>query len=809
MKSLKKLVKGHHKSMSSREKKALRDNTDGCDPGGYPWRDLALMATADQQDSRLSPNKTRDVHITTRIDFAEAERRIRQLTESQDPAVQGHQAFLKKCPAIPEDMQGDKLVQAAAKVPTDIALEMIKQVPSVNRVRYRLVPARIKEDDFWQRYFYAIFLIYRDETCWDNWSDIDLDAAPHRKATTEYIKRVPASDSIDGSATVLGDDQLLLRFHRPHQLASLLSSVLRRTDLNDDPRILRKLEDKIYPRLLGFSHVELSDLLLCYARCGRTIGSTLAEELWSIITDELEYMEASVGTAVIRLALATCGPEAKLTDEHWARLSVWVAALEPRDVVSLATAVGQYHCSNGFLEALRDKAGALISEGSVDDYQQVQLSLSCGSPLPRDCAVAPWLQMTAAVAWGLPLPAGSLETVRAASLRATAQQAQEALWAYVGICETIKEEGNSDLAAVLHRRSETAEWADPLMKFQTVVGIRDLWGVNLAIPAKPYSELISFSVAPELDGWRSNENLCGYRVDTYNSAKAIACDVTRSGDPKARAFARVKATQLKRLTGVTLMSFPETAELIEPLLLGLRPVTLMPQYGIRNTFIHLEKKPSVRRSKSCDAPKKDSSPGDDSCSESGVETARARRSRRLSASPRKVASQSAPSETSCFEGGYSVVMTLARSVGSLGHSDKQCRPCAFYYSKGCTRGSECMYCHDCPPPPKESSELSRMLLLNSAEGILGTKPSDVQQQQHARGLPPPQAHQVDANRWVPQPFGFIDHYDPYLLPFAMHDAGDYYNNSHMWHMPAHAGVFNDASGYAPPMYSNPFSYVRQ
>lgn len=44
MKTFKKLVTGRHKSMSSREKKALRDNTDGYDPGGYPWQDLALLA---------------------------------------------------------------------------------------------------------------------------------------------------------------------------------------------------------------------------------------------------------------------------------------------------------------------------------------------------------------------------------------------------------------------------------------------------------------------------------------------------------------------------------------------------------------------------------------------------------------------------------------------------------------------------------------------------------------------------------------------------------------------------------------------
>ncbi|KAF4743823.1 hypothetical protein FOZ63_004983 [Perkinsus olseni] len=186
MKTLKKLAQGRHKSMSSREKKALRDNTDGCDPGGYPWRDLALLAVNTRTESERGPvdstgpnlsssSRSRDVNITTRINFGEAERRIRQLTESQDPAVQAHQAFMQKCPAIPEDMKDDSLVKAAGNVPTEIAVEMIKQVPSVNRVRYRLVPSKIKEDDFWQRYFYAILLIYREETSWDDWTEVDLN----------------------------------------------------------------------------------------------------------------------------------------------------------------------------------------------------------------------------------------------------------------------------------------------------------------------------------------------------------------------------------------------------------------------------------------------------------------------------------------------------------------------------------------------------------------------------------------------------------------------------------------------------------
>ncbi|KAF4697157.1 hypothetical protein FOZ60_011830 [Perkinsus olseni] len=390
-------------------------------------------------------------------------------------------------------------------------------------------------------------------------------AGHSRWAKKELVKLVPAADNVDGSGAVLLDDQLLSRFHTPHQLASLLASTLQRPDLSEDPRTLRKLEDKIRVRLLSFSHLELSDLLSCYARHGNDVGADLATELWSIISDELEYMDAHLSAGIMTRALLTCGRHVSVGDHQWDALSLKVPQLEPRDLINLAAAIGRLYCPDEFIRILRDRAAVLAAEGRLDHYQQVQLALSTGSPLPSDCTVAPWTQLVAAVAWGLPLPGGSSETAGAASLRSTPKQAQDALWGYVGVCETTGEVGDSDLAAVLHRRSEAAEWADPLVKFQTVVGIRGLWGVDLGglAEAPPDRSYLGVPDLPTADGWHSRSILAGYGVDTYNADKGIAGDLLRRSEPEARAFARIKRVQVKRLTRVTLESFRLPAELLQ------------------------------------------------------------------------------------------------------------------------------------------------------------------------------------------------------------------------------------------------------
>merc|ERR1712048_727393 len=41
------------------------------------------------------------------------------------------------------------------------------------------------------------------------------------------------------------------------------------------------------------------------------------------------------------------------------------------------------------------------------------------------------------------------------------------------------------------------------------------------------------------------------------------------------------------------------------------------------------------------------------------------------------------------------------TVGSSGHHVGNCKPCAFFYTKGCGSGVDCTFCHLCPPGEKK------------------------------------------------------------------------------------------------------------
>merc|ERR1719409_750865 len=40
------------------------------------------------------------------------------------------------------------------------------------------------------------------------------------------------------------------------------------------------------------------------------------------------------------------------------------------------------------------------------------------------------------------------------------------------------------------------------------------------------------------------------------------------------------------------------------------------------------------------------------------------------------------------------------TVGSVGHFNNTCKPCAFFHTKGCGNGVECPFCHLCPADEK-------------------------------------------------------------------------------------------------------------
>jgi len=51
------------------------------------------------------------------------------------------------------------------------------------------------------------------------------------------------------------------------------------------------------------------------------------------------------------------------------------------------------------------------------------------------------------------------------------------------------------------------------------------------------------------------------------------------------------------------------------------------------------------------------------------------------------------------------------TVGSDAHQAGRCKPCAFYHKQGCQNGSDCIFCHQCPPHEKQRRKRLRRRML--------------------------------------------------------------------------------------------------
>lgn len=63
------------------------------------------------------------------------------------------EAFLQLCPP----QTAEAATFSSAMVPASWAEALLEQQPGLKLTRFRLVPGKVSEDDFWDRYFAAIF----------------------------------------------------------------------------------------------------------------------------------------------------------------------------------------------------------------------------------------------------------------------------------------------------------------------------------------------------------------------------------------------------------------------------------------------------------------------------------------------------------------------------------------------------------------------------------------------------------------------------------------------------------------------------
>jgi len=48
------------------------------------------------------------------------------------------------------------------------------------------------------------------------------------------------------------------------------------------------------------------------------------------------------------------------------------------------------------------------------------------------------------------------------------------------------------------------------------------------------------------------------------------------------------------------------------------------------------------------------------------------------------------------------------TIGSIGHSAGTCKPCAFFYTRGCENGAQCSFCHLCPADEKRKRQKEKL-----------------------------------------------------------------------------------------------------
>lgn len=53
------------------------------------------------------------------------------------------------------------------------------------------------------------------------------------------------------------------------------------------------------------------------------------------------------------------------------------------------------------------------------------------------------------------------------------------------------------------------------------------------------------------------------------------------------------------------------------------------------------------------------------------------------------------------------------SKGSAGHERRECKPCAFMHTKGCSSGVDCQFCHLCPPGEKQRRQKDKRQFFGS------------------------------------------------------------------------------------------------
>ncbi|CAJ1340810.1 unnamed protein product [Effrenium voratum] len=59
---------------------------------------------------------------------------------------------------------------------------------------------------------------------------------------------------------------------------------------------------------------------------------------------------------------------------------------------------------------------------------------------------------------------------------------------------------------------------------------------------------------------------------------------------------------------------------------------------------------------------------------------------------------------------YAIEPPMEAPLGSIAHQMGNCKPCAFFYTKGCQGGENCSFCHLCPPGEKDRRKKEKHIM---------------------------------------------------------------------------------------------------
>mmetsp|Transcript_11373 Transcript_11373/g.25374 ORF Transcript_11373/g.25374 Transcript_11373/m.25374 type:complete len:217 (+) Transcript_11373:65-715(+) len=150
------------------------------------------------------------------------------------------------------------------------------------------------------------------------------------------------------------------------------------------------------------------------------------------------------------------------------------------------------------------------------------------------------------------------------------------------------------------------------------------------------------------------------------------------------------------------------------------PQSYLPGWCVKNTFVDFQLSESSTRRRRASAP-----PACSSARQVALEDLRQQLCPRPGTTLEQAGGRgSTPGDAAPYVVLVPMNLLCFPSIGSVGHYNRQCTPCAFVHTKGCETGAACRFCHLC-----DKSEKKRRQKQKFGKGPLAVKMPHIQEGQ--------------------------------------------------------------------------------